>query len=207
MAENDSELLSTVYREISERLGMNAAMTIYEMFKGQQISFPRPCRSCGGFLCLLGEFTMSSEIDRTCMDCADRQKMDKNKDNGILLEKMGVLNLSKEVMLMAENDFTLLNAVYTENIEPENLSKKERKVFSHIRLDIDKSFSDYEAAVTYGKKGAAKRHGCKSSKGGQRDPIGGLHNQDPTTNNTKNKTQTPESSTQNQTPPQPLQPF
>lgn len=40
MAENDSELLNTVYREISERLGMNAAMTIYEMFKGQQISFP-----------------------------------------------------------------------------------------------------------------------------------------------------------------------
>lgn len=40
MAENDSELLSTVYKEISERLGMNAAMTIYEMFKGQQISFP-----------------------------------------------------------------------------------------------------------------------------------------------------------------------
>lgn len=40
MAENDSELLNTVYREISERLGMNAAMTIYEMFKGQQISSP-----------------------------------------------------------------------------------------------------------------------------------------------------------------------
>jgi len=40
MAESDSELLNTVYREISERLGMNAAMTIYEMFKGQQISFP-----------------------------------------------------------------------------------------------------------------------------------------------------------------------
>lgn len=40
MTENDSELLNTVYREISERLGMNAAMTIYEMFKGQQISFP-----------------------------------------------------------------------------------------------------------------------------------------------------------------------
>ncbi len=40
MAENNSELLNTVYREICERLGMNAAMTIYEMFKGQQISFP-----------------------------------------------------------------------------------------------------------------------------------------------------------------------
>jgi len=40
MAESNSELLNTVYKEISERLGINAAMTIYEMFKGQQISFP-----------------------------------------------------------------------------------------------------------------------------------------------------------------------
>ena len=40
MAETDSELLSPVYKEISERLGLNTAMTIYEMFKGQQISFP-----------------------------------------------------------------------------------------------------------------------------------------------------------------------
>ena len=40
MAETDSELLSPVYKEISERLGINTAMTIYEMFKGQQISFP-----------------------------------------------------------------------------------------------------------------------------------------------------------------------
>lgn len=40
MVETDFKLLSPVYKEISERLGMNAAMTIYEMFKGQQISFP-----------------------------------------------------------------------------------------------------------------------------------------------------------------------
>ena len=41
MAENDdSILLNSDYREISERLGMNAAMTIHQMFKGQQISFP-----------------------------------------------------------------------------------------------------------------------------------------------------------------------
>ena len=40
MAETDSELLSPVYKEISERLGINTAMTIYEMFKDQQISFP-----------------------------------------------------------------------------------------------------------------------------------------------------------------------
>ena len=40
MTENDSELLNTVYKEISEKLGLNSAMTIYQMFKGQQISFP-----------------------------------------------------------------------------------------------------------------------------------------------------------------------
>lgn len=40
MAENDSRLLNSVYREISENLGMNTAMTIYQMYKGQQISFP-----------------------------------------------------------------------------------------------------------------------------------------------------------------------
>lgn len=39
MAENDPELLNTVYKEISEKLGMNTAMSIYQMFKGQQISF------------------------------------------------------------------------------------------------------------------------------------------------------------------------
>ena len=40
MAENDPELLNAVYREISEKMGMDAAMEIYRMFKGQQISFP-----------------------------------------------------------------------------------------------------------------------------------------------------------------------
>lgn len=40
MAENDPELLNTVYKEISEKLGMNTAISIYQMFKGQQISFP-----------------------------------------------------------------------------------------------------------------------------------------------------------------------
>lgn len=40
MAEQDSDLLSTVYREISERLGMDTAMEIYRMFRGQQINFP-----------------------------------------------------------------------------------------------------------------------------------------------------------------------
>ena len=40
MAEMDSELLNSVYKEISEKLGMDAAMEIYQMFKGQQINFP-----------------------------------------------------------------------------------------------------------------------------------------------------------------------
>ena len=40
MAINDPELLNNVYKEISERLGMDTAMEIYRMFKGQQISFP-----------------------------------------------------------------------------------------------------------------------------------------------------------------------
>lgn len=40
MAENNPELLNAVYREVSEKMGMDAAMEIYQMFKGQQISFP-----------------------------------------------------------------------------------------------------------------------------------------------------------------------
>ena len=40
MAERDSDLLNAVYREISEKLGMDTAMEIYQMFKGQQINFP-----------------------------------------------------------------------------------------------------------------------------------------------------------------------
>ena len=40
MAEKDSELLNNVYKEIADSLGMDAAMDIYKMFKGQQITFP-----------------------------------------------------------------------------------------------------------------------------------------------------------------------
>lgn len=40
MVETNPELLNAVYKEISEKLGMDAAMEIYRMFKGQQISFP-----------------------------------------------------------------------------------------------------------------------------------------------------------------------
>ena len=40
MAEKDSELLNMVYKEIADNLGMDIAMDIYKMFKGQQITFP-----------------------------------------------------------------------------------------------------------------------------------------------------------------------
>lgn len=89
---------------------------------------------------------------------------------------------------------------FSENIEPEKLSKNERIVFNRIRRDIDKSFSDYEAAVMYGKQGATKRHGDKGSKGGHRVPIGGLPNPEP-------KTQNPEPKTKNTEPINPQQPF
>lgn len=40
MAERSPELLNSVYREISEKLGSDTAYEIYRMFKGQQICFP-----------------------------------------------------------------------------------------------------------------------------------------------------------------------
>ena len=40
MAGNNSELLNPVYREIAESLGIDTAMAIYRLFKGQQICFP-----------------------------------------------------------------------------------------------------------------------------------------------------------------------
>lgn len=40
MAESSPELLNAVYREVSEKLGMDTALEIYRMFRGQQISFP-----------------------------------------------------------------------------------------------------------------------------------------------------------------------
>lgn len=40
MNENESELLNDVYRDISEKLGLDAAIEVYRMFKGQQITFP-----------------------------------------------------------------------------------------------------------------------------------------------------------------------
>ena len=40
MSEIDLELLNTVYREIADKLGIEAAFEVYEMFRGQQICFP-----------------------------------------------------------------------------------------------------------------------------------------------------------------------
>lgn len=40
MAGRDPELLNAVYKEISEKMGMDTALDIYQLFKGQQITFP-----------------------------------------------------------------------------------------------------------------------------------------------------------------------
>lgn len=40
MARRDPELLNAVYKEISEKMGMDTALDIYQLFKGQQVTFP-----------------------------------------------------------------------------------------------------------------------------------------------------------------------
>lgn len=40
MARRDPELLNMIYKEISEKMGMDAAIDIYQMFRGQQVTFP-----------------------------------------------------------------------------------------------------------------------------------------------------------------------
>lgn len=40
MAQYDINLFNKVYREISEELGIEAALTIHQMFKGTQVNFP-----------------------------------------------------------------------------------------------------------------------------------------------------------------------
>ena len=40
LAREDPELLNSVYKEIGERLGVDTAVDIYQLFKGQQITFP-----------------------------------------------------------------------------------------------------------------------------------------------------------------------
>lgn len=68
-------------------------------------------------------------------------------------------------LLDVESAGKVIHAVseyFSENVEPEGLSKNERTVFNRIRRDIDQSFEDYLAAVEYGKQGAYKRHGTRS---------------------------------------------
>lgn len=48
---------------------------------------------------------------------------------------------------------------FSNGTEPEDLTKNERTVFNRIQRDVDKSFSEYAAAVSFGKAGAEKRHG------------------------------------------------
>lgn len=40
MSEYDKNLFHKVYKEISEQLGLEAALTIHQMFKGTQVNFP-----------------------------------------------------------------------------------------------------------------------------------------------------------------------
>ena len=40
MDENEAELFNEVYREIGTAVGLDAAIAIYQMYKGQQITFP-----------------------------------------------------------------------------------------------------------------------------------------------------------------------
>ena len=40
MEEKKTELFNDVYREIGDALGMDTALSIYRMYKGQQITFP-----------------------------------------------------------------------------------------------------------------------------------------------------------------------
>ena len=40
MAEKESDLLNDIYREISEKVGLDVAIEIYQMYKGQQLTFP-----------------------------------------------------------------------------------------------------------------------------------------------------------------------
>lgn len=40
MVEDEAELLNDIYKEIGDALGLDTAITLYQMYKGQQISFP-----------------------------------------------------------------------------------------------------------------------------------------------------------------------
>ena len=40
MDENETELFNEVYREISRVIGLDSTIAIYQLYKGQQITFP-----------------------------------------------------------------------------------------------------------------------------------------------------------------------
>ncbi|MBO5047193.1 MAG: Mor transcription activator family protein [Clostridia bacterium] len=40
MDTNESDLFNDIYREIGVQLGLDTAIAIYQMYKGQQITFP-----------------------------------------------------------------------------------------------------------------------------------------------------------------------
>ncbi len=40
MDKDEAELFNEVYREICEAVGLDGAISIYQMYKGQQITFP-----------------------------------------------------------------------------------------------------------------------------------------------------------------------
>ena len=40
MESNESELFNEVYREIGDAIGLDGAIAVYQMYKGQQITFP-----------------------------------------------------------------------------------------------------------------------------------------------------------------------
>ncbi len=40
LSKPDNELLNNVYREISEATGIDTALELYRLFKGQQVTFP-----------------------------------------------------------------------------------------------------------------------------------------------------------------------
>lgn len=40
MVDKETDLFNDTYKEIGNALGLDAALTIYQMYKGQQITFP-----------------------------------------------------------------------------------------------------------------------------------------------------------------------
>lgn len=40
MIDNETELFNDIYKEIGNALGLDVAISIYQMYKGQQVTFP-----------------------------------------------------------------------------------------------------------------------------------------------------------------------